>query len=233
MARRLIVNADDFGMTPAVDAGIAAAFEEGIVTSTSMMVRQRAAPAAAAYAAAHPGLAVGLHLDLGQWDYVGGEWTAAYLRCDADDPEAVERECRGQLAAFRELTGADPTHLDSHQHTHMSEPVAGVAARMAAELGVPLRGRGIAYEGGFYGQSGKGDPYPEGISLEALVALLRGLPEGTTEIGCHPGIGLGGESSYGEERETELRTLCDPRVREAIEAEKIELVSFAAAGNQS
>jgi hypothetical protein len=81
--RTLIVNADDLGMTEAVNAGIAAAFERGIVTSASLMVRQAAAPAGAAYAKAHPGLAVGLHIDLGQWDYENGEWIVAYEQAPA------------------------------------------------------------------------------------------------------------------------------------------------------
>jgi predicted glycoside hydrolase/deacetylase ChbG (UPF0249 family) len=226
-ARVLIVNADDLGLSPAVDAGIAEAHEHGIVTSASMMVRQGAAPAAADYAAAHPELAVGLHIDLGQWDYVNGEWMAAYERCAPDDPAAVESECLAQLQAFRDLLGRDPTHLDSHQHTHMSEPVAAVAERLAAELEVPLRARAIAYEGGFYGQTGKGEPWPQAIAVESLLAILAALPAGRTELGCHPGLGMGAESSYGAEREVEVRTLCDPRVRAAIEAGGIELRSFA------
>jgi predicted glycoside hydrolase/deacetylase ChbG (UPF0249 family) len=227
-ARFLIVNADDLGMSAAVNAGIAAAHERGIVTSASLMVRQGAAPAGAEVAAAHPALAVGLHLDLGQWDYENGEWTAAYQRCQPDDEAAVEAECRAQLDLFRRLTGREPTHLDSHQHTHMSEPVAAVADCLAAELRVPLRARGrVRYEGGFYGQSGKGEPCPDAIGVASLVALLASLPEGRTELGCHPGLGMGAESSYGPERELEVQALCDPRIRETNEAEGIELRSFA------
>jgi predicted glycoside hydrolase/deacetylase ChbG (UPF0249 family) len=225
--RTLIVNADDLGMTGAVNAGIAATFERGIVTSASLMVRQAAAPAGAAYAREHPALAVGLHVDLGQWDYENGEWIVAYQRCDQEDPASVEAEARAQLQLFRELMDRDPTHLDSHQHVHMSEPLAGVAARMAAELGVPLRDRGIRYEGGFYGQNGKGESFPEAIGVKALVALLRQLPAGVTEVGCHPGLAMQGESSYAQEREQEMHTLCDPAVREAIASEGIRLVSFA------
>jgi len=226
-ARTLIVNADDLGLSDPVNAGIAAAHERGIVTSASLMVSQAAAPAAADYAAAHPALAVGLHLDLGQWDYVNGEWMIAYERCAADDEIAIEAECRAQLEAFRRLLGRDPTHLDSHQHVHMSEPVAAIAARLAVELGRPLRGREIPYEGGFYGQTGKGEPVPEGIGVENLISIISSLPAGRTELGCHPGLAMREESSYGRERETEVGTLCDPRVREALEHEGVELRSFA------
>lgn len=228
VGRFLVVNADDLGLSAAVNAGIAAAHEHGIVTSASLMVRKPAAEAAAALAGEHPSLAVGLHIDIGQWDYESGEWIVAYERCPPDDPAAVERECRDQLAAFRELTGRDPTHLDSHQHTHTSEPVASAAAEMAKELGVPLRGRGIRYEGGFYGQSGRGEPWPAGITVERLVELIESLPEGWTELGCHPGRGVGAaESSYAGERQQELRVLCDGEVRHAIERAGVGLLSFA------
>jgi len=223
----LIVNADDFGMTEGVNAGIAEAHERGIVTSATLMVRQGAAAAAAEYAAGHPGLAVGLHLDLGQWDYVNGEWSVAYERCDQDDPEAVEGECRAQLELFRDLLGRDPTHIDSHQHVHTSEPVASVAAGLAGGLEVPLRGQRIGYEGGFYGQTGKGEPVPEAISPDGLLAIIRALEPGWTELGCHPGIGLVEESSYAAEREIEVRSLCDPRVRGELGRLEIELRSFA------
>jgi chitin disaccharide deacetylase len=225
--RSLIVNADDLGLSTGANAGIFRAHERGIVTSASLMVRQAGAPEAATLAGAHPRLAVGLHLDLGQWDYANGEWFAAYLRCDQDDEASVRKECRAQLEAFRALLGREPTHLDSHQHVHDSEPVSTAMSEIAAELGVPLRGRRIRYEGGFYGQSGKGEPFPQGIAASSLIALIRALPPGWTELGCHPGIGVAGESSYGHERELELQALCDPSVRDALREQGVALRSFA------
>ncbi|HEX8959864.1 MAG TPA: ChbG/HpnK family deacetylase [Solirubrobacterales bacterium] len=229
--RFLIVNADDLGLSDGVNAGIVEAHERGIVTSASLMARQSAAADGARRARRHPALAVGLHIDIGQWDYERGEWTAAYERCPPGDEVAVEAECRAQLKAFRELLGRDPTHLDSHQHVHMSEPVASVAARMAAELGVPLRATGrVHYEGGFYGQSGRGEAYPEGISAGHLVELIGSLPAGWTELGCHPGRGAAELSSYGVEREREVEVLCDSRVAAAIERSGARLRSFADIG---
>lgn len=225
--RFLVVNADDLGLSDAVNEGIFRAHTEGVVTSASLMVRQGAAPAAAEAAGSHPDLAVGLHLDLGQWDYENGEWIQAYLHCDTEDRDAVDAECQAQLERFRALLGRDPTHLDSHQHVHESEPVAGVAEALAAELGVPLRNRAIRYEGGFYGQSGKGEPFPAGISPETLAALIHGLPPGWTEIGCHPAAGPVPTSSYDAERAVELGTLCDPSIREALNVTNVKLCSFA------
>jgi len=223
--RLLIVNADDLGLSPGVNAGIFAAHEGGIVTSASLMVRGEAAAAAARAAASFPALAVGLHLDLGEWEYVGDEWVEAYRRCDPRSAAAVEEECRAQLGLFRSLVGRDPTHLDSHQHVHLAEPVAGVAGGLAAELGVPLRDREVRYEGGFYGQDGRGERYPLTITPDALLAVLAALPPGWTELGCHPAAGPV-PSVYDAERRIELGTLCDPRVRAGLADAGIERRSF-------
>jgi chitin disaccharide deacetylase len=231
-ARNLVVNADDLGLSAAVNEGVFAAHDEGVVTSASLMVRQGAAAAAAERAADFPALAIGLHLDLGEWNYEEGEWTLAYSRCDGDDPVAVEAECRAQLERFRALLGRDPTHLDSHQHVHESEPARGVAEALAAELGVPLRNRAIRYEGGFYGQSGKGEPFPEGITVGRLTELIGALPPGWTEIGCHPAAGPVPTSSYDAERQIELATLRHPQVKNLLNVTQVNLCSFAQANHR-
>jgi predicted glycoside hydrolase/deacetylase ChbG (UPF0249 family) len=230
--RILIVNADDFGQSPGANAGVIEAHERGIVTSASMMVCWPAAREAAEYVRSQQMLSVGLHLDLGQWTFAEGEWTADYERVPLSNPDEVEREVRRQLGLFRELVGRDPTHLDSHQHVHRDEPAESVMARLASELGVVLRDRSsrVRYCGEFYGQTGTGEPFPEGISLEHLVELIETLPAGITELACHPGSGLGADAVYGRERELELAALCHPRARAAIEREGIVLRSFAGIG---
>src|SRR3989442_11035463 len=114
----LIVNADDFGLSPGVNRGIIWAHENGIVTSASLMVRWPAAAEAARYTRATRSLGVGLHLDLGEWTCRGGEWSPLYQVARLDHPVEVREEVSRQLSAFRELVGQDPTHLDSHQHVH-------------------------------------------------------------------------------------------------------------------
>ena len=221
-SRELIVNADDFGRSPATNDGIARAHEHGIVTSASLMVRWPAAQAAADYARLHPALGLGLHVDLSEWAYRNGEWTVVYDR----GPANVEIDA--QLAIFGELCGRDPTHLDSHQHVHRSEPVASLLGERAAALGVPLRQAGpIGYCGDFHGQSGRGYPYPEGIECDALVAIIQSLPAGVTELGCHPGLDAELDSSYRDERLVEVQTLCDPRVAAAVRRAGVRLRSFA------
>jgi predicted glycoside hydrolase/deacetylase ChbG (UPF0249 family) len=93
---------------------------------------------------------------------------------------------------------------------------------------VPIRASGeqVTYEGAFYGQSGAGGVLEGAITVEHLVGILRTLPEGTTELGCHPGLGQDAPGMYVAERGQEVHVLCDPRVRSAIDAERIDLISF-------
>ena len=138
----MIVNADDLGLSGGVNAGVFEAHERGIVTSASLMALRPGAGAAAEEARRHPGLAIGLHLDLD----------------DVDRDEAtLDRACRDQLDAFRGLMGVDPTHLDSHHHAHMNEPAGTTARLLADDLQVPLRAHGIRYEGRFY-RANRGPP---------------------------------------------------------------------------
>ncbi len=226
--RRLIVNADDLGQSPGINAGIVRALERGIVTSASMMVRWPAASEAAGYAQAHPELGVGLHVDLGEWTQVDGEWISRYRVVDDSDGDAVEREILRQLERFRELMGRDPTHLDGHQHVQRSGHPRRVLRDLANDLGVVLRDTSeeVRYEGGFYGRTPEG-PYPEGITVDRLLEILSSLPGGTTELGCHPGLGADVESDYAEERSLEVEALCDPRARQLIDRLDIRLQSSA------
>lgn len=226
--RSLIVNADDFGLSEGVNLGIIEAHERGVVTSASLMVLQAAAAPAAAFSREHPRLSLGLHLDLGEWAWDGEAWVPVYGVVPLDDPAAVAGELERQLGAFRRLVGGDPTHLDSHQHVHLDEPVRSAAIELARGLGVPLRhlSAGIQYNGRFYGQTSRGLPLPEAITIEALVAILTGLPPGLTELGCHPGRGTEAESPYGPERSAEVDVLSHPEVRIRLGAEGIELRSF-------
>jgi len=227
--RAVIVNADDFGQSAGINRGIGEAHERGIVTSASVMVRWPAAPAAAAYARAHPRLSVGLHVDLGEAIYRGGAWIALYERVDREDARAVEAEIRAQLSLCRDLLGRNPTHLDSHQHAHTEEPVRSILDGIAGELGVPLRHRSsrVRHDGRFYGQTGTGDPLTDGISVAHLVEMLRGLPAGVTEVACHPGFADDLQTMYRAERRIELDALCDPGVRRAVRDEGIDLIGFA------
>lgn len=223
----LIVNADDFGVCDGVNRGIVEAHERGIVTSTSLMVNGRAAAQAAAYGRRRPALAVGLHLELGHWRVRRRPWSRASSETKLQS--VVARDARAQLDRFRRLLGRDPTHLDSHHHRHRVDLLRPVFEAMGRELGVPVRhlDPGVRFQGEFYGHDGAGRPAPQAISPAALVGILERLPPGTVELGCHPGYTEGLREWYREERVQEVRSLCDPQVRAAVDRLGIALISFA------
>jgi chitin disaccharide deacetylase len=225
----LIVNADDFGLSDGVNAGVLRAHRDGIVTSASLMVRGSGARRAGELAAACPALSIGLHLDIAEWERRDGSWRPVYLVVDPDDERAVQAEAERQLARFRALIGADPSHLDSHQHTHRDGAARSVAADLARELGVPLRHMSpVRYCGAFYGHDGDGATIPGAVEVQNLLAIVDGLGSGVHELCCHPAAAVDFAGAYGEPRLTELRTLCDPRVRAGLARRGVRLRAHAA-----
>lgn len=212
--RRLIVNADDLGLSEGVNRGILEAHERGIVTSTSLMVESEAAEEAVEHARAAPRLSVGLHAVLDR----GGELLVSPEEC----PDELERQRR----RFEELTGRAPTHVDSHHHVHRDPRLEPSFVAFAARHGLPLRDHSRARHcGSFYGRR-DGTSAPEQVGVERLLELLAALEDGVTELGCHPGYAGGLRSSYTSERERELSTLTDARVRARVRELGIELIGF-------
>jgi chitin disaccharide deacetylase len=221
MNRQLVVNADDFGASSGVNRGIAESHERGVVTSTSLMVTGAAVDEAVELSRVLPDLAIGLH-----WDIVGEDERGF----DTHDWDAARREFARQLERFRELMGRDPTHVDSHRHQHRRPELRPVFRELVEPLGIPLRDDGrVHFVGDFYAQWEWGVSDPSKVGVEALVALIRArVHPGWTEISCHPGYADGDyQAMYLAERELEVRTLTDPRVREEIDAQEIRLVSYA------
>jgi predicted glycoside hydrolase/deacetylase ChbG (UPF0249 family) len=215
--RCLIVNGDDFGMSPGVNRGILEAHRRGILTSASLMVDAPASEEAAALAATAPDLSLGLHLVLAG-------------RADAGTPlaGACRAQLEGQVARFRQLTGRLPTHLDSHHDVHRDPGLLPHFAALARDYGAPLRGHGpVRSCSKFYGQWG-GETHLEQISVAGLERILEAeVQDGVTELGCHPGyVDPTLRSGYRLEREAELRTLCDPAARQALARRLIQLVGF-------
>ena len=151
--KRLIVNADDFGFTLGINAGIVRAFKAGIVTSATIMANGEAFEDAVSLARANPGLGVGCHLAL-----VGGRPVAA----PSEIPSLVDRNgalpatltklvikiargcalaeeiaCEFRAQVQRAVSsGIQVTHLDSHKHAATHPRVMEALARVAAEFGI-------------------------------------------------------------------------------------------------
>jgi predicted glycoside hydrolase/deacetylase ChbG (UPF0249 family) len=249
--KRLIVNADDYGRTPGVNAGTLEAYARGIVTSATVMILESAARDGIRRALAEaPGLSLGIHCVL-----TGGGAPASpadalptlapggrFVR-NAEalptriDPAEVRRELSAQISLFESIAGRLPSHLDSHHHCALHPSVQPVFADLAAELGLPvraaspaalvvLRARGLRVPDLFLD-----DFYAEGATRENLRSILAELPDGVSELMCHTGHAdpeLLAGSSYGIERDREVEILCDPDVRADLSLRGVALAAFDA-----
>jgi chitin disaccharide deacetylase len=152
--RRLIVNADDFGLTAGVNRGIVQSHQNGIVTSTTLMACSKRFSEAAAVTKDLPRLSVGCHVVL-----VDGEPTAepaqistlvsgsppqfrvslmnfaAMAASGRLDESQIEAEITAQIQKLQSA-GVTVSHLDSHKHTHMFPLVLRGMLRAAEKCGV-------------------------------------------------------------------------------------------------
>jgi predicted glycoside hydrolase/deacetylase ChbG (UPF0249 family) len=120
----LVVNADDFGFTRDVNAGIVDAYGTGILRATTLMANGEAFADAVALARANPALDIGCHLVLVQGRSVANPGTTLpdtvtdLLRALALRRIDPYRELRAQVVHILEA-GMEPSHLDTHKHTHL------------------------------------------------------------------------------------------------------------------
>jgi chitin disaccharide deacetylase len=149
----LIVNGDDFGLSPAVNRAVIRAHREGVLTSASLMVNEPAAGEAVEMARENPGLAVGLHLVLAhgraalphtQIPHItgrSGRFTDSSFRAGLGyyfSPAArreMRREVRAQFERFA-ATGLPLSHVDGHTHLHMHPTVFKHLVELCEEYGV-------------------------------------------------------------------------------------------------
>ena len=277
--RRLIVNADDFGLHAAVNRGILAAHTEGIVSSTSLMAGGAALDDAVRIAKQCPQLGVGVHLTLvgaspllpvaevsslldEAGDFYGSYplFIKRFLRGKIRLAE-VERELAAQIDRVR-MAGIQPSHLDSHQHLHVlpgigglvldlarrfsirairipAEPVAFIGAtpatvgRLAGRGGLTMLANlfrqqaaaaGIRTSDHFFGMLAGGQ-----LTEPAILAILRRLPPGDSELMTHPGFAdesLADAFRWDYQWDAERQALTAPAVRALLVERQIRLISF-------
>ena len=244
---RLIINADDLGLTPGCNRGILRALTEGIVSDTTLLINTDYTQDAVDLLRRQGLSRCGLHLNLTWGSPVLPVAQAASLtdksgrfRRKAEealaeaDPRQIEAELRAQAAKFRS-TGLTLTHLDSHHHVHTYPQVIDIAIGLAGELGVPLRQKdnvrqrivagGVATTDRF-----SADFYGPGVAEENLRRIILDRAGGTLEIMCHPAEPdplLAEISSYNQPRMRELAILTAPEMKEFLRDNGVELIGFA------
>jgi predicted glycoside hydrolase/deacetylase ChbG (UPF0249 family) len=149
----LVVNADDFGISERINAGIVHAHREGIVTATSLLAVGCAFEQAVHLSRAAPSLDVGVHLTLvaeapllrsnsslvgedGRFPASAGALAGRWLTGRVRTSE-VRAEWSAQIERVLEQ-GVRVSHLDSHQHVHVLPGLADLARDLAARYGIPF-----------------------------------------------------------------------------------------------
>jgi hopanoid biosynthesis associated protein HpnK len=149
--RRLIVNADDFGLTSGVNRGIAEGNREGIVTSATLMANSLAFEEAVQLAKSQTSLKTGCHVVLIDGEPLTGEvstltnssrrfrsslkdFASAAVRKQIS-PSEIQQETEAQICRLQ-AAGLNVTHVDSHKHTHMFPHVLRPVLRAAKSCGV-------------------------------------------------------------------------------------------------
>ena len=207
----LIINADDFGLHESINHGIIEGHTKGCITSTSIMPGGPAFEQAAALAAGHPRLGVGVHLTL-----VGGQPVsdpgkiASLVDNDglfwASYPAFLKKLCAAdvQLADIRyELTaqvqqvlaaGIPVTHLDSHQHMHVVPGIIDIVLDIARQYSIPamrIPAEPLLFWGGFSATAGR-DIGRTGLSILAEMARQKARRAGLFVPGHFYGMLAGG-----------------------------------------
>ena len=216
-ARLLIINADDFGMCPAVNEAIIGTLQKGIVQSTTLMVPCPGAEQAMRFLKAHPEIPFGVHLTvISDWDnYRWGPITAsekipslinkagffynfeqmaeflAQVRLDE-----LEMEFSAQIDAVL-AAGLKPTHLDWHSlRLGGGGAVSELMFTLAQKYGLAMRVRGQSW---IKEVQRRGLPTNDTDFLDSYLLdpttktarytqLLQELPAGLSEWAVHPGL---------------------------------------------
>jgi hopanoid biosynthesis associated protein HpnK len=287
-AKRLVVNADDFGLSESVNRGILVAHRDGILTSASLLATGRAFASAVASAHQFPDLSVGVHLNVSEGTPVSSAARVATLVNERGNlhlspvrlaQALLRRQVRlaDILSEFRAQTikvldaGITPTHLDGHLHVHVLPQISPIVIAVAREFGIryvrcpaedlettlpllwkvggsasaTLKRSVLAYAVSSFARRFKGQLQRAGLvcadsfygltqtgflDTEILTAVLARIPNGVTELMCHPGYfsaeveSLGGELT--QEREREVLALTAPEVQRTVALLGIHLASF-------
>lgn len=239
--KKLIINADDFGLTPGVCQGILELNQKGIVKSTTALVNSPYFVSGIEAATNYPSLGIGIHLAL---DIFTSESLDPSI-CQEDGRfysqsqlknllpvsyEIIYQEWQLQIEKFIAITGKLPTHIDSHHHVHLADSVCEQASRdLANYYNIPLRdavvNRGksvLSYQ--FYN---------EGATLDNLkTAICKVLDQEADyyEIFCHGAIvddELMAISSYNTMRKQEYQILNSDDFAQFITDNQIKLTNFS------
>ncbi|MCM8776362.1 MAG: ChbG/HpnK family deacetylase [Candidatus Omnitrophica bacterium] len=251
MKRILIVNADDCNLTQGVTEAILDCHDRGIVTSTTILVNLPVDSRMVRETKKRQSLGIGIHLNITLGRPVSNPKKIKSLLDPSDcfrkfqsllkppRPKADEifHEYQSQIELFQKIFGRRPTHADTHHQVHDDPYFFQVIIRVARENRLPIRRSQLMRQSGLLKKTGVrstdfifGNLRPEGHwTSEAVRAILPNLPNGISEIICHPGRNdsdLKSISSFTAGRETEWRIFRSKRLKAAVQRSGIVLSHY-------
>ncbi|WP_311482219.1 carbohydrate deacetylase [uncultured Anaerococcus sp.] len=247
---KLIINADDFGYSRGVNAGIIEAYSEGLLTSTTIMAGMPGFDEAVELAKKHKGLGVGVHLTL-----TCGYPVSSNLKTIVDesglfmnlsfyedskfesliDLDEVYAEWKSQIEKVLE-SGIKPTHLDSHHHVNNIGKIKDVFVKLAREYSLPVRNnfdvpsdiKTTSKLIDYFDRIGFVKKIWRGMNCGNLIKDCNTYD--SIEIMCHPAYVdnyLLTHSSFHVDRTSTLKELKDVELKDELNKNKIEMINFS------
>ncbi len=245
--KKVIINADDFGLTKGCNNGIIKGMTEGIITSTTIMMNMPESKHAIELAKAYGIKDIGIHLTLtcgaplsepmqvpSLVNTEGKFYSRRWELFPKIKKEDAEKELRNQIETFLSY-GIQCSHFDSHHHVHMYEEISEVVLNLAKEYNVALRQPSEhlkkrinemkipttdCFSMEFYGEK---------ATLTKIKSIIGCIDDETIEIMTHPAYPddeLFKISSYNSYRQNELDVLMSKNIKNWLDENDIELVGF-------
>lgn len=252
--KRLIINADDFGYSHAVNLGIAESHINGVLTSTTLMANMMGTNHAIELAKEMPNLAIGVHLTLTCGKSILGDKVKSLIKEDGYfhnlsgyekgiiniNKNELYNEWKAQIDRLC-LAGINLSHIDSHHHIHSFEETIDVVKRLSEEYNLPVRNYDnikINNEINFLDLCNY-DPIRD-MSTKYMTSreqcfkviesnILKNIEFEKSEAMCHPAFldsPLLEGSSFNIARIREVDILCDPQMKKLIEKYNIKLCNY-------
>ncbi|MEG1003338.1 MAG: carbohydrate deacetylase [Clostridium sp.] len=252
--KKLIINADDFGYSQAVNLGIAKSHTNGVLTSTTLMANMQGTNHAIELSKSLPNLAVGIHLTLTCGKPILKKGVSSLIKDTGDfyklnefekgipkiDLDELYNEWKAQIEKLV-LAGINLSHIDSHHHIHTFKEYKEVVEVLSKEYNLPVRNCNSIEndsEINFLDLCNYGTIRDMNLKYESArkecfqiieANILKNIKFEKSEAMCHPAFvdtPLFEGSSFNIARMREVDILCDPYMKELINKYDIKLCNY-------
>lgn len=196
--KRIIINADDYGLSSKFNQGILELINQGIVTSVSVMINRRFVFPKELLGFSD--ISIGLHLESTEGDNL--------IYFDK------------QIKKFKKIFGVWPSHLDGHLHCHLKKENRSQTIELAKKYNIPVRSR---FKKGRLDLKNNKIKTPERFftwnpkMAHTLLRRLRESQEDLVEVVCHPGyFDPNYLKKYNKQREKEMIFLKSAEFNEVV-----------------